>query len=187
VTYAGVQQRWRIVWSPPAYQRARGTVKKQSLQHSQVNLKAFDPLCRQDFTCATDARNALAAFENTLTLTTVVDRPIGAVPPYRRAGRPAKDRLPDEITYRIDGALASLPAQYRRQRQQQSGVILATKQWDSQALPDDALRSAYQEQQPVERGFRFLHAPRLMASTWYLKSPQRIMALMLVMTLCLWV
>jgi transposase len=56
---------------------------------------------------------------------------------------------------------------------------------DSQALPDDELLSAYKDQQKVERGFRFLKDPLFMASTLYLKSPKRIMALMMVMTLCL--
>src|SRR5512147_2384063 len=89
VTYAGVKQRWLIVWSPPAYQRALSTVMKQSLKQSQAHLKAFDQLCRQNFTCETDARKALAAFEKTLRLTTVVDSQIVMVPHYRRAGRPS--------------------------------------------------------------------------------------------------
>jgi len=37
----------------------------------------------------------------------------------------------------------------------------------------------------IERGFRFLKDPLFMASTLYLKSPQRLMALRMVMTLCL--
>ena len=185
VTYAGVNQRWLIVWSPPAYQRALGTVKKQSLKQSQADLKAFDQLCRQDFACEADARDALAAFAKTLTLTTVADSRIVAVPHYRRAGRPAKDRPPDEIRYQLEGALASLPEQYPWKRQQKSCFILATNQLDSQALPDDELLSAYKDQQKVERGFRFLKDPLFMAATLYLKSPKRIMALMMVMTLCL--
>ena len=185
VTYAGVKQRWLIVWSPPAYQRALGTVTKQSLKQSQANLKAFNQLCRQDFTCETDARNAWVAFEKTLTLTTVVDRQIVVVPHYRRAGRPTKDRQPEAISYRIEGALASRPDQYTCQLQRKSCFILATNQVDSEALPDDELLNAYKDQQKVERGFRFLKAPLFMASTLYLKSPKRIMALMMVMTLCL--
>jgi transposase len=185
VTYAGVKQRWLIVWSPPAYQRALGTVTKHSLKQSQANLKTFNQLCRQDFTCETDARHALVAFEKTLTLTTVVDSQIVAVPHYRRAGRPTKDRQPEAISYRIEGALASRPDQYTCQLQRKSCFILATNQVDSEALPDDELLNAYKDQQKVERGFRFLKDPLFMASTLYLKSPKRIMALMMVMTLCL--
>jgi len=37
----------------------------------------------------------------------------------------------------------------------------------------------------VECGFRFLKDPLFHAATLYLKSPKRIMALMMIMTLCL--
>jgi transposase len=40
-------------------------------------------------------------------------------------------------------------------------------------------------QQKVERGFRFLKDPWFMANTLFLKSPKRIMVLMMIMTLCL--
>ena len=45
----------------------------------------------------------------------------------------------------------------------------------------------YKDQQKVERGFRFLKDPMFMASTLFLKSRKRIMALMMVMTICLMV
>jgi transposase len=52
-------------------------------------------------------------------------------------------------------------------------------------LSNEELIKAYKDQQKVERGFRFLKDPRFMASTLFLKSTERIMALMMVMTLCL--
>ena len=45
--------------------------------------------------------------------------------------------------------------------------------------------AAYKAQQKVERGFRFMKDPLFIASTLFLKSTERIMALMMVMTLCL--
>jgi transposase len=56
---------------------------------------------------------------------------------------------------------------------------------DTQALSDAELLPAYKAQHRVERGFRFLQDPLFPASSLYLKSPQGIMALMLVMTLWL--
>ena len=56
---------------------------------------------------------------------------------------------------------------------------------DWNALSNEKLISVDKEQQKVERGFRFLKDPMFMASTLFLKSPKRIMALMMVMTLCL--
>ena len=43
----------------------------------------------------------------------------------------------------------------------------------------------YKGQQHAERGFRFLKDPRFLASSLYLKKPERIMALLMVMTVCL--
>ncbi len=45
----------------------------------------------------------------------------------------------------------------------------------------------YKEQQKVEGGFRFLKDPLVMVDSIFLKTPRRIEALMMVMTLCLMV
>ena len=160
-------------------------MSRQCRKQTEADTKAFAKLCGQSFACADDAKQALAAFQNTLTLTTVVEPQIVSVPHYQGRGRPAKACSPDTLTYRIDGTLASLPAAYRARLRQHSGFILATNQLDTEALSDAELLQAYKAQQRVERGFRFLKDPLFLASSLYLKSPQRIMALMLVMTLCL--
>jgi transposase len=64
-------------------------------------------------------------------------------------------------------------------------AILATNQQDLQALSNEELINAYKDQQKVERGFRFLKDPLFMAATLFLKSTERLIALMMVMTLCL--
>ena len=69
--------------------------------------------------------------------------------------------------------------------ERKSCFILATNQLDDQALSDEALIAAYKDQHTIERGFRFLKDPLFMASTLFLKSPRRVMALMMIMTLCL--
>ena len=43
----------------------------------------------------------------------------------------------------------------------------------------------YQGQARAERGFRFLKDPQFLASSLYLKKPERVMALLMVMTVCL--
>ena len=71
------------------------------------------------------------------------------------------------------------------QLQRKSCFILASNQLDMKALSDQQLMEAYKEQQQVERGFRFMKDPIFMASTRFLKSTKRIMALLMVMTICL--
>ncbi len=47
--------------------------------------------------------------------------------------------------------------------------------------------SLYKSQQSVEKGFRFLKSPDFLTSSLYLKKPERIEALLMVMTCCLMV
>ena len=64
--------------------------------------------------------------------------------------------------------------------------MVATNDLDTKALGDDQLLEAYKDQGvSVERGFRFLTDPLFYAESLYLKSPKRIMALLMVMTLSL--
>jgi transposase len=183
--YAGVKQRWVVVYSPEAYQRALKSIDRHCLKQSTADLKSFEALCRQDFACCADAKKALVAFEKSRPLTEVASYTMVEVPHYNGRGRPRQAQTPHSITYRIEGALACRLEQRTLRLQRQSCFILATNQLDAQALSDEELIQAYKDQQKVERGFRFLKDPLFLASSLYLKSPKRIMALLMVMTLCL--
>ena len=62
---------------------------------------------------------------------------------------------------------------------------MATNELDDTQLPPQKLLEGYKGQGHAERGFRFLKDPRFLASSLYLKKPERIMALLMVMTVCL--
>jgi len=186
VEYAGIKQRWLVVYSPQAYQRASKTVDRQLDKQSASEHKKFNKLCKQEFACETDARNSLEALKKTLKATSVKQTDIECIAHYKEKGRPAKDQKPDSYTYRIKGDLQADEQEKAQRAQRKSCFIVATNQLDSEALPDDELLDAYKNgQQKVERGFRFLKDPLFLASTIYLKSTQRIMSLMMIMTLCL--
>jgi transposase len=68
---------------------------------------------------------------------------------------------------------------------QHSCFILATNELDERALSLQELLAGYKGQKHAKRGFRFLKDPLFLASSLYLKKPQRIMALLMVMTVCL--
>ena len=48
-----------------------------------------------------------------------------------------------------------------------------------------AMLDHYKSQQAVERGFRFLKSPDFLVSSLFLKKPERIEVLLMVMTCCL--
>jgi len=109
---------------------------------------------------------------------------VEALPRYRQRGRPVDGAVADYFVYRVHATLASDHGQYYVQRlQRKSCFILATNR--TETIDAGKLIETYKGQQKVERGFRFLKDPMLLASSVFLKSPKRIMALTMVMTVCL--
>lgn len=183
--YANIDQRWLVIYSKAAERRARPSVQRQWLTRSDTEHKAWKRLCQREFACQPDAEQALAQFRKRLTLTTLEAAQIIPVAHYSGRGRPAKDQPSHQQTYCLQGALASRVDLFRQRLYQASSFILATNDVAGHMLSDAEVLACYKGQHRVERGFRFLKDPLFMASTLYLKSPKRIMALMLVMTLCL--
>jgi transposase len=184
-TYGGVAQRWVLLYSEHRRPQAQRTVDKQLRQRSTDELKAFQHLCRTAFACEADARQALTTFAHGLHVTTLPEVTIRALPRYRKRGRPAHGAPPEQVVYQIEGALASSLATREALVAQHSCFILATNELDDAQLPPQAVLEGYKGQKHAERGFRFLKDPRFLASSLYLKKPERIMALLMVMTVCL--
>ena len=108
-----------------------------------------------------------------------------AIPHSGRRGRPRADAPPQRIDSPIDGALASVVAARQKLVMQESCFILATNELDNHALPPQEVLTGSKGQQHAERGFRFLKDPQFLAASLYRKKPERIMALLMVMTVCL--
>ncbi|MEI2420974.1 hypothetical protein V6O07_11935, partial [Arthrospira platensis SPKY2] len=86
--YGDVRQRWVVVYSPQARQRALKSVNTQCLKQSEAELKGFERLCHTDFACQADALNALKHFENTLKMSLLGETSIQALPRFHGKGRP---------------------------------------------------------------------------------------------------
>lgn len=187
VEYAGIRQRWVVVCTASARHRAEKSVHRESVKKGEQECKAFQNLRQQSFFCEADAQAALEKFKATLSYTTLFAEKIIEVATYEKRGRPSPDQKPSKIRYRIEGHVASLLDGRRQQKiDRKSCFIVATNELDYAALSDEELIETYtKKQQKVERGFRFLKDPLFMASTVFLKSAQRIMALAMIMTLSL--
>lgn len=184
-TYGGVAQRWVLIYSEPRQPQAQRSVDKQLHKQSDQEGKAFQQLCGTTFACEADARQALATFEQDLQVTFLTTSAVRATPRYGKRGRPRQGVPPDQVVYQIEGALASSLATRQARVDQHSCFILATNELDTLQLPPPELLAGYKGQVHAERGFRFLKDPQFLAASLYLKKPERIMALLMVMTVCL--
>jgi hypothetical protein len=134
-------------------------------------------LCRTRFACEADARQALSTLASSLQATCLAQG--------GKRGRPGQGASPDQVVYQIDGALASRVATHQALLDHHSRFILAINELDNTTLLPQELLDGYKGQARSERGFRFLKAPQFLAVSLYLKKPERIMALLMVMTVCL--
>jgi transposase len=183
--YGGVAQRWVLIYSEHRRPQAQRTVEKHLLLQSAAEVKAFKKLGRTTFACEADAQQALATFARGLQATSLHEVTIRPTLCYAKRGRPGKATVPDARGYHIEGALTSSLAVRDALVAQHSCFILATNELDERALSPQDLLAGYKGQKHAERGFRFLKDPLFLASSLYLKKPQRIMALLMVMTVCL--
>jgi transposase len=181
----GVAQRWIILYSEHRRPQAQRTVDKSWDKQSAAEAKALQKLGHTAFACEADAQQALAAFPHGLQTTTLQESHVRPTPRYRKRGRPGQGTAPAQVVYHIEGALASSLAARQARITHQSCCILATNELDDRMLSPQALLAGYKGQKHAERGFRFLKAPRFLAASLYLKTPERIMALLMVMTVCL--
>jgi transposase len=180
-----VAQRWLLIHSAPRQPRAQRTVNKQLLKPSDQEVKAFKKLCGTAFACEADAQQALSTFEQGLQATVLAKCTVRPTPRYGQRGRPGQGAPPAHMVYYLEGALASRLAARQALIAQQSCFILATNELDDTRLPPQELLEGYKGQGQAERSFRFLKDPCFLAASLYLKKPERIMALLMVMTVCL--
>ena len=92
---------------------------------------------------------------------------------------------PQEISYQISATVSEDESKINTELLSAGRFIIATNVLDSQELSNDSMLSEYKAQQSCERGFGFLKDPLFFADSIFLKSPERIESLGMIMGLCL--
>jgi hypothetical protein len=130
-------------------------------------------------------QQVLATFAQGLLATFVAPRTVLPIPRDDKWGRRGQGTPPDRVVYQLEGALAMRIPVRHVLIDHHSCVTLATNELDDTRLSPQELLAGYKGQAQAERGFRFLKDSQFLASSLYLKKPERMMALLMVMTVCL--
>jgi transposase len=105
---------------------------------------------------------------------------------YLRPGRPPKGAQRQVAGWQVKATCQVNTDRFEEAQKWLGRFLLATNELDKTRLPDGKLLESYKAQgTTVERGFRFLKAPLFFADSLFLKSPARIMAMIMIMGLCL--
>jgi transposase len=177
-------ERWVVVRTKQAEARAQATLKRQ-VEKAEHNWKQkLWHLSNQRFACEADAQSALARESKGLPVWLDVQSEFVSAEHHAGRGRPRKDEAP-VLQWHIQATVTVKQPQVEQEARRKACFIVATNVLDSAVLSDQEVVTTYKDQGGVERGFRFLKDPVFLASSVFLKKPERIVALGLIMVLCL--
>lgn len=178
-------ERWVVVRTTPGEERARATLTRQVEQTRVQWEKALWHLSNQRFACAPDAQAALSRQLRLRPDWLTVQTTLVPHPKQNRPGRPRQGIPPERTEWQIQATVTVADEAVTRALQRKAAFLVATNVLDADALSDQELIRTYKDQHSVERGFSFLKDPLFLASSVFVKKPERIVALSLVMVLCL--
>ncbi len=183
--YGGVDQRWLVVFSQAAYERELKTLDKKRAREQEAAEKLWRKVSQPVFNCQEDAEAACKQFNQRWKYH---QASMEATPVTKHAhpGRPSVGTEPEVVGYALSGSVQAFTPGVEEAKLSLGKFILATNEMDNQNLPAAAMLENYTAQGiSVERGFRFLKDPLFFADSLFLKSPARIMALIMIMGLAL--
>ena len=180
----GMAQRWLVVSSQDAWQRAEHTLAKaQAKESEQVKNQLFH-LQAQRFPSEIEARAALDTIAQRWRYHQMAQVSLTPHIQYARKGRPTTQTPRKAIQWQIHASVRPDLATITRQQQRKACFVLGTT-IPVTALTDAEVVAGYKGQSAVERGFRFLKDPVFFVSSLFVKKPSRLQGLLMVMTLAL--
>ena len=176
--YAGIEQRWLVVQSQ---ERKESDLHKLTQKITKAESKAVQDLkklSQERFACVADAIKALSKLSKQFKYHQIHESTVTQV-------KSNKKDTSGEISYQISATVSQDESKINTELLSAGRFIIATNVLDSQELSNDSMLSEYKAQQSCERGFGFLKDPLFFADSIFLKSPERIESLGMIMGLCL--
>ena len=176
--YAGIEQRWLVVQSQ---ERKESDLHKLTQKITKAESKAVQDLkklSQERFACVADAIKALSKLSKQFKYHQIHESTVTKV-------KSNKKDTSGEISYQISATVSQDESKINTELLSAGRFIIATNVLDSQELSNDSMLSEYKAQQSCERGFGFLKDPLFFADSIFLKSPERIESLGMIMGLCL--
>jgi transposase len=183
--YGGITQRWLVVESSLRREADQRKLEKKLKKAESEGQKKLRELSNIEFACDTDALSAASRLSTKLkyhNLTQISSRQSTAKSDNNST---SSDIYSSKLIFKVQAQLELDASAVAKATKASGRFILATNVLEASQLNPDEMIVKYQEQQSAERGFWFLKDPLFFTDSVFLKSPERIEALILVMGLCL--
>lgn len=182
-------ERWVVLSSEKGLKQAKERLQRQLGRQRREWEKKLWHLSNRSFACEADAQEALREATKRLPecLEIVGEPTFRSRPRYAKGGRPPEGAEPASTEWHMEEATLGVNQEHlERESERRACYIVGTNVLDPPArLSEEDLVASYKGQGGVERGFRFLKDPLFLASSVFVKKPERIVALSFVMVVCL--
>ncbi len=179
------KERWVIVRTHAQVQATKEQMEKKVKKTQQEWEKRLWHLSNQAFACENDAQQAWKQAMKGKPCWLIAAFTVKEQGQYQQRGRPKKETTPDQTVWYLVPQLEVDQQEVWALARKKAAFIVATNILDVQRLSHEQVILTYKEQGGVERGFRFLKDPLFLASSVFVKKPERVIALSFVMVLCL--
>jgi len=176
--YAGIEQRWLVVQSQERRESDLRKLTQKVIKAESKAVQDLKKLSQEEFACVADAIKALSKLSKQFKYHQI------NVSIVTKIKSKTKDS-PQEISYQISATVSEDESKINTELLSAGRFIIATNVLDSKELSNDSMLREYKAQQSCERGFGFLKDPLFFADSIFLKSPERIESLGMIMGLCL--
>lgn len=180
----GMVQRWLVVYSQAALERAEATLNKAKQREEEAIKKQLFHLQAKRFCAPQDAQDALWTLAKRWKYHRVSSSDLIEHKRYAGKGRPSSNTPLKATQWQIQAQVYGDEETLEQAKHAQACFVLGTNICASE-LSDSEVITAYKGQSQVEGGFRFLKDPLFFVSSLFVKKPKRIEGLLMVMTLAL--
>lgn len=182
----GISQRWIVVFSNKARQRASDTLNKAVKKERDKIESQLWHLSNKPFGCFHDAQQAAIDLVNKCRYHVISKQSVTQKNRHAALGRPKKGIEPAQVEYFAHAGVIEDADAIAARLDEKSCYVLGTNIDKSALTPEEIINAYKQQNTSIENmGFRFLKDPLFFVSSLFLKKPSRIMGLLMVMTLAL--
>lgn len=183
--YKGVKLKALCVYSQQAQKRAEKSIEAKVNKEIAELGKKLDKHGHKAFSCEPDALKATNEIIKKFKFVKVKELNVTKEPVYKR-GRRTADAEPVGYNHFVQLTVERNEEIIAEEKNEKAVFVIVTNDIDNDWKAADLLKN-YKSQQRVERGFRFLKDPQFFMDSFFLKKPERIESLLMIMVTSLFV
>jgi transposase len=183
--YANIKQRWIVVESDIRKQAAIKKIAQQVEKQLESASDSLRKLFRQEFACIADAEIAIKRLSDTWKYHQIAEIECREKPAKKLTSKQKLENQTNPKVYQVTGQIETRLSVIEAEQIAAGRFILATNILDTQEVSNRQILLEYKAQQSNERGFRFIKDPLFFTSSVFVKNPERVEAIGMIMGLCL--